>query len=183
MGHHVRHAIERRPASIEQEAAPMFTKRVALAAAGGLVVTSMLAGPVSAAKPAKPPAPAPAPAPVERALTAEEVAAAEQKLAVSDAYLASVASAGSDLASLSCVTPTGTGPQAVAQACYVPAGYLSVTARDQVKNTYCGPATGQVIANYSWAVAAGANKYTQAKIAGWMRTDINGYTNAPELED
>ena len=157
----------------------MFTKRVALAAAGGLVLTTMLAGPVSAAKPTKPP---PA-APVERALTPEEVAAGERKLAASDAYLASIANEGSDLASLSCVTPTSTGPQAVTQACTVPQAYLSVSARDQTKSFYCGPATGQVIANYSWAVAAAANKYTQAKIAGWMKTDLNGYTNAPELED
>ncbi|MGH2385697.1 MAG: hypothetical protein ACRDGB_11705 [Candidatus Limnocylindria bacterium] len=142
-------------------------------------MTTMLAGPVSAAKPTMPPAGAPA----ERPLTAEEQAAAERKLAASDAYLASVIRQGSDLLSLSCVTPTGSDPQAVTQACAVPQGYLSVTARDQVKNTYCGPATGQVIANYSWAVAAAANKYTQAKIAGWMKTDINGFTNAPELED
>ena len=121
----------------------MFTKRVALAAAGGLVLTTMLAGPVSAAKPTMPP-----PAlPVERPLTLEEVAAGERKLAASDAYLASIASEGSDLASLSCVTPTGTGPQAVTQACTVPQAYLSVSARDQTKSFYCGPATGQVIAS------------------------------------
>jgi hypothetical protein len=156
----------------------MFRKRVALVAAGGVVLTTMLAGPVSAAKPSRPPADAP----TERPLTPEEHAAADRKLAASEAYLASVGP-GSDLLSLSCVTPTGADPQAVTQACTVPQAYLSVTARDQIKGTYCGPATGQVIANYSWAVAAGANKYTQAKLAGWMKTDFNGYTNAPELED
>lgn len=153
----------------------MFTKRVALAAAGGLVLTTMLAGPVSAAKPTKPPVGIP----VERPLTSDERAAAARKLAASEAYLASIAVQGSDLAPLACVTPTGTSPQA----CTVPQGYLSVTARDQTKAHYCGPATGQVIANYTWAVAAGANKYTQAKIAGWMKTDFNGGTSAPELED
>ena len=157
----------------------MFTKRVALAAAGGVVLTTMLAGPVSAAKPTKPPAEAP----TERPLTADEQAAAERKLAASDVYLASVVRERSDLLSLSCVTPTGTDPQAQTQACTVPQGYLSVTARDQTRSTYCGPATGQVIANYTWAVAAGANKYTQAKIAGWMKTDLNGGTGAHELED
>ena len=157
----------------------MFTKRVACAAASGLVLTTMLAGPVSAARPDAPPPDAPA----ERPLTPDEQAAAEQKLAISDAYLRSVASQGSDLLPLSCVTPTGTDPLAETQTCAVPQGYLSVTARDQVKNTYCGPATGQVIANYSWAVAAGTDRYTQAKIAGWMKTDLNGGTGAPELED
>lgn len=157
----------------------MFTRRVALAAASGVVLTSMLAAPVSAAKPTKPPSGSP----VERPLTSEEEAAAARKVAASDAYLALVASEGLDLVSLSCVTPTGASTQATTEACAVPQGYLAVTARDQVKSTYCGPATGQVIANYSWAVAAGADKYTQAKIAGWMKTDLNGGTSAPELED
>lgn len=157
----------------------MFRTRVALVAAGGVVMTTMLAGPASAAKPSSPPSDAPN----ERPLTSEEQAAAERKLAASDAYLASIADLGSDLLPLSCVTPTGTEPQAETQACTVPQAYLAVTARDQIKNTSCGPATGQVIANYSWAVAAGANKYTQAKLAGWMKTDLNGFTNAPELED
>ncbi|MCA1572451.1 MAG: hypothetical protein LC798_19550 [Chloroflexi bacterium] len=157
----------------------MFRKRVGLAVAGAVVLTAMLGAPVSAAKPTKPPAVAPA----ERPLTSEEQSAAEQKLAASDAYLASVVDEGSDLAPLSCVTPTGSGTQAQTQACTVPQAYLSVNARDQVKNIYCGPATGQVIANYSWAVAAAANKYTQAQIAGWMKTDLNGGTSAPELED
>ena len=157
----------------------MFSRRIALAAAGGLMLTAVLAGPVSAAKPTRPPAQAPA----ERPLTPEEQAAAEAKVAASDAYLASVASGGGDLATLSCPTPTGASTQATTSSCTVPQGYLSVEARDQTKAHYCGPATGQVIANYSWAMGSGLNKYTQAKIAGWMQTDINGSTSAPELED
>ena len=157
----------------------MFRRRVALAAAGGLVLTAMLAAPASAAKPTKPPTEAPA----ERPLSPDEQTAAERKLAASDAYLASVVSRGLDLVPLSCVTPTGASPQAETQACSVPQGYLSVQARDQTKGTYCGPATGQVIANYTWAAAAGANKYTQGVIAGWMQTDVFGGTSAPMLED
>jgi hypothetical protein len=65
----------------------------------------------------------------------------------------------------------------------VPQGFLAVEARDQTLGHYCGPAVGQVIANYSWAMGVGKNKYTQAKIAGWMRTDVNGGTSAPLLED
>ena len=157
----------------------MSTRKVTLSAICGVLLTTMLAGPVSAAKPARPSPEASA----ERPLTAEELAAAERKIAASDAYLASVESGGLDLVTLSCATPTGAGAQAETQACAVPQGFLSVEARDQTKAHYCGPATGQVIANYSWAVGAGANKYTQAKIAGWMQTDVFGRTNAPELED
>jgi hypothetical protein len=65
--------------------------------------------------------------------------------------------------------------------CYVPARFLAMEARDQSKSIYCGPAVGQVIANYSWAMASGKNKYSQARIAGWMWTDINGGTSAPWL--
>lgn len=157
----------------------MFTRRVALAAIGGLVMTTMLVAPASAAKPTQPPSEPSA----ERPLTPEEQAAANAKIAASDAYLASVANQGLDVVTLSCVTPTGAGTEAEIQACTVPQGYLKVEARDQTKAFYCGPATGQVIANYSWAVGSGVNKYTQAKIAGWMQTDINGGTSAPLLED
>jgi hypothetical protein len=155
----------------------MFTRRVAVAAAGGLLMSAVLAMPASAAKPTGPPE-----LQAERPLTPEERAAADRKLAASDAYLDAVTSQGMDLVSLSCVTPTGS-TKAETQSCTVPQGYLAVEARDQTKAFYCGPATGQVISNYSWAVASGANKYTQAKIAGWMQTDINGSTSAPLLED
>jgi hypothetical protein len=169
--------IERRLASTEMEAVPMFTRRVAVAAAGGLLMSAVLAMPVSAAKPTGSPA-----TPAERPLTPDEQAAADRKLAASDAYLGAVTSQGIDLVSLSCVTPTGSS-KVETQSCAVPQGYLAVEARDQTKAFYCGPATGQVISNYSWAVGTGANKYTQAKIAGWMQTDLNGGTSAPLLED
>jgi len=155
----------------------MFTRRVAVAAAGGLLMSAVLAMPASAAKPTGPPE-----LQAERPLTPEERAAVDRKLAASDAYLDAVTSQGMDLVSLSCVTPTGS-TKAETQSCTVPQGYLAVEARDQTKAFYCGPATGQVISNYSWAVASGANKYTQAKIAGWMQTDLNGSTSAPLLED
>ncbi|MEO5985576.1 MAG: hypothetical protein ABIW50_05340 [Candidatus Limnocylindria bacterium] len=158
----------------------MFRRTTALAAIAGVMLTATLVGPVSAAKPTKPPVSDP---PSERPLTPEEQAAAERKVAASDAYLASIEATGADLATLSCPTPTATGPQATTTGtCSVPQGYLAVEARDQIKGTYCGPATGQVIANYSWAIGPGANKYTQGVIAGWMKTDANGMTNAPELE-
>jgi len=176
---------ERRLASIDKEAAPMFSKRIAFAAIGGLVLSGMLVAPTSAAKPTKPPPQAPE----ERPLTPEELAAAELRVAQSDAYMALIESQGLDLVTLACVIPTGTSEQAgspeqavTAEACAVPQGYLAVEARDQIAGHYCGPATGQVIANYSWAMGSGLNKYTQTRIAGWMQTDVYGGTCAPLLE-
>ena len=173
-------SIERRLASVEQEAVQVFTKRVAVAAAGGLMLTALLAAPVSAAKPLPRPSADP---PAERPLTPDERAAADRKIEASDAYLAEVGRRGLDLAPLGCATPNATGAAATPQVCTVPQGYLSVEARDQVKSIYCGPASGQVIANYSWAIGAGQNKYTQGVIAGWMQTDAFGGTSAPYLED
>lgn len=57
-------------------------------------------------------------------------------------------------------------------------GFLAVEARDQINGFYCGPAVGQVIANYAWAMAAGTNKYLQRQIAQWMATDTNGGTSS-----
>jgi hypothetical protein len=157
----------------------MFTRRVALAAIGGLMLTTTLAAPASAAKPIRPPTQPQE----ERPLTPEEQAAADRRIAASDAYLRSVDGQGRDLVTLACVTPTSGGTDADTKACTVPQGFISVEARDQTKAFYCGPATGQVIANYSWAMGAGLNKYTQAQIASWMQTDLNGGTSAPYLED
>src|SRR6187455_826347 len=98
------------------------------------------------------------------------------KLAAAEAYVAQAARDGRDLVSLACVTPTtvatGTAVTAGAtiNACAIPQGFLLVEARDQAKGTYCGPATGQVISNYSWAAASGKNRYAQTTIAGWMGT-------------
>jgi hypothetical protein len=157
----------------------MFTRRVALAAIGGLMLTTTLAAPASAAKPIRPPTQPQE----ERPLTPEEQAAADRRIAASDAYLRSLDGQGRDLVTLACVTPTSGGTDADTKACTVPQGFISVEARDQTKAFYCGPATGQVIANYSWAMGAGLNKYTQAQIASWMQTDLNGGTSAPYLED
>lgn len=118
----------------------------------------------------------------ERPLTAQEQAASDHKVAAAEAYVAGVEAAGGDLVSLACVTPTSTEAKLVATACVVPQGFLAVEARDQIGGTYCGPAVGQVIANYSWAMPAGANKYTQKQIAIWMSTDVNGQTGAFALE-
>jgi hypothetical protein len=159
----------------------MFSKRLVPACIGVVLLTGVLAGPALAAKPTKPPR---APVPTERPLTPDEQAAADRKVAAAEAYLAGIELSGADLSPLSCPTPTIAGPEATtASTCGVPQGYLTVEARDQVAGHYCGPATGQVIANYAWAMPAGANKYTQAKLAGWMQTDAKGLTNAPELED
>ncbi len=157
----------------------MFIRRLTLAAMSAALAATILAGPTAAAKPGAPPPPAV----VERPLTAEETAAAARKLAASDAYLADQEQQGANLVSLSCVTPTSTDARVETQACTVPQGYLSVEARDQTRSHYCGPATGQVIANYSWAAASATNKYSQATIAGWMQTDTYGGTSAPMLED
>ncbi|HEX5039642.1 MAG TPA: hypothetical protein VFW95_05860 [Candidatus Limnocylindria bacterium] len=158
----------------------MFPRRIAMAVLSAALLLTATAGTAAATKPT--PAPAPATA-GERPLTPEEEALAAAKLAAAEAYVALAAREGVDLSTLACVTPNATEDGATIDACAIPQGFLTVSARDQTKNIYCGPAVGQVISNYSWAMAAAANKYTQAKIAGWMSTDLNGRTDAPALED
>jgi hypothetical protein len=158
----------------------MLTRRNLAAMLTAFVLSVLTAAPVGAAKPVKPPAPAPG---GERPLTPDEQAASDRKIADAQAYIATVDASGQDLVTLSCATPTAGTTSATTQACYVPQAYLPVEARDQTFGHYCGPAVGQVIANYSWAMKSGVNKYTQGRIAGWMKTDIYGLTNAPELED
>ena len=162
----------------------MLSRRSVSAMLIMLALSAMAATPTAAVRPV----PAPGLPPTdEPPLTPEAQSASDRKVAAALAYVAEQDREGRDLVSLACVTPTaGTervtaGSGVVTDACYVPQGYLSVSARDQTKWYYCGPAVGQVIANYSWAVAATANKYTQAKIAEWMKTDINGLTNGSEL--
>ena len=161
----------------------MFTRR-ALAAMLAAVILSMFAvAPAAAAKPTKP-----APRPVtERPLTAEEEAASDRRVAAALAYTVAIETGGGDLVSLACVTPESTSggisSEAIASTCAPPQGFLGVEARDQTFSHYCGPAVGQVIANYSWAMGSGVNKYTQGRIAGWMGTDTFGQTDAPRLED
>ena len=158
----------------------MFSRRIAMAMLFAMLMSALTVAPAAAAKPSKPP---PAPA-AERPLTPEEQAQSDAKVAAANAYLAGVAASGADLASLNCVAPTAMSESATAgtdastegatiQACYVPQGFIAVYARDQAYGHYCGPAVGQVIANYSWAVASTANKYSQGTIAGWMGTDAN----------
>jgi hypothetical protein len=133
----------------------------------GLLMALLSAAPVAAADP------------VARPLTPQEQAA-ERRFAAADRYLAN-ADANLGLAALACPTSTsGTGTATVT--CEPPSGTLSVEARDQQNGIYCGPATGQVIANYSWAMASGRNKYTQDQIAFWMKTNVNGGTDAANLE-
>ncbi len=142
----------------------------------------------------------------ERPPTRQEQAASDRKGADAERYVASIGATGGDLASLACVAPMSTGPAeleastleatedpaitsdsaqgaAIAPlACWVPQGFLAVEARDQVNGWYCGPAVGQVIANYSWAMAPGMNKYLQRDLAVWMSTDVNGGTGSWNME-
>jgi hypothetical protein len=159
----------------------MLTRRKIAAIVTALLLSTIAAAPVSAAKPTRPTDP-----PGERALTADERAASDRRIAAAEAYARGIHAEGSDLVSLACVTPESTtSPNADAgtQACGIPQGFLGVEARDQVFGHYCGPAVGQVIANYSWAMAAGVNKYTQGRIAIWMGTDATGQTDAFGMED
>ena len=151
----------------------MFSRRIVMAAVSGVLTSAVTVAPAGAAGPRS--------APPEPPLTAEQQAASDRKVAAAQAYLAGIAAEGTDLVSLQCVTPTGATAQAEPQACFVPQAYLPVEARDQVFGHYCGPAVGQVIANYTWAVAPGANRFTQAQLAAWMGTDANGGTSSQAL--
>ena len=151
----------------------MSTRRIAMAALCGAVMSALTIAPVAAAGPKAPADDVP--------LTAEQRAASDRKVAAANAYLAGIAASGVDLVSLQCVTPTSVADGPGTRACTVPQAYLPVEARDQINGIYCGPAVGQVIANYSWAVAAGGNKFTQQKIAGWMATDVNRGTSSQNL--
>lgn len=161
----------------------MLTRRTPAAVAVAVLLSALAAAPAAAAKPPRPPAP---PTDGERLLTPDEVAASDRRVTAAEAYAVTVQTEGLDLVTLSCVTPESSStsePQATASGCAVPQGFLGVEARDQLFSYYCGPAVGQVIANYSWAMKAGVNKYTQGKIAGWMGTDVTRQTDAFALED
>lgn len=163
---------------------------------------------MTAAEPALAKKPDPA-GPGDRPLTAQEQAASDRKAAAAERYAASTAASGGDLESLACFVPNSTQTSvesadleaaaeppaegaadseladqlAIAQlACGVPQAFLVVEARDQINGWYCGPAVGQVIANYSWAMPAGTNKYLQRDIAVWMSTDVNGGTGSWNME-
>lgn len=183
----------------------MRSRRFLLALVAGALLLPSTAAPTFAKKPQPEPGD-------ERPLTAQEQTASDRKAAAAERYAASTGASGGDLASLACFVPNGAeatsveaagveaaaaAPPAegtagaestgeagiVAMGCWVPPqGWLAVEARDQIFGHYCAPAVGQVIANYSWAMPAGANKYLQRKIAEWMSTDINGGTDAFKME-
>lgn len=153
----------------------MVHRRFILALVASAVVLTTATDPTLAKKPQPEPG-------EERPLTAQEQSASDRKTAAAEAYVAREGAQGGDLVSLACVVPMSAETDLVATGCFVPQGFLAVEARDQIVGTYCGPAVGQVIANYSWAMPAGANKYTQKQIAGWMATDANLGTGAFWLE-
>ena len=166
----------------------MSSRRIALAMLGAVLILTAGVTPVSAARPTRPPT-------REQPLTPAEQAASDRKVAAAMAYLASPAAMSFGRVTLECATPDATPRddttsrhrdlRAIAPnaACDVPSDFLGVAARDQTRGHYCGPAVGQVIANYTWAVPLNANKYTQGQIAGWMQTDANGGTSAHTMED
>jgi hypothetical protein len=164
----------------------MSPRRHCAVLAGLLVLSALTAGPVAAKRPAPPPA-EPVPTP-ERPLTAEEIAAGDAKAAAAEGFVMSQLRAGANLMPLACVTPNdapegSTTDATVTSTCTQPSYTLAVYARDQTRGHYCGPAVGQVIANYSWKMASDRNKYSQDRIADWMNTNENGGTGAPELEN
>lgn len=168
----------------------MFSRRIVMAVLSAIWILAAATGPAVAAKPTRPLA-------GERQLSAEEQAASDRKLAAAQRYLSSPEARAAGRATLACVTPEGTPPRPTGpsgaqtgppgdpttNSCDVPNGFLPVSARDQLRGHWCGPATGQVIANYTWAVALNANKYPQGQIATWMQTNANGGTSAFTMED
>jgi hypothetical protein len=174
----------------------MHTKRFISAAVLGAVVLSAGVAPTRAATPtAAPASPEPLMASTERPLTPAEQRLSDAKVAAAELFVARLRARGFGLASLDCVPNIApvSGPataastlssptsQATAATCAPPSGFLTVEARQQAEDHWCGPAVGQVISNYAWAAKAGKNKFTQAVIAGWMSTDVNGQTSAPAL--
>ena len=155
----------------------MFSKRIAMAMLSAVLVSTLSVAPTAAKRPLPPVPPG---SEVEPGMTSEEQALSDAKVAAAEAYVADIEASGTDLASLQCVTPnaTPTADATIQSSCYVPQSYLPVQARDQTKGYYCGPAVGQVIANYSWAVSSTSNKYSQNTIASWMSTDTYGGTGA-----
>jgi hypothetical protein len=177
----------------------MFSRRIALAMLGAVLILSAGVLPVSAARPTRPAPGAERPPTIsERPLTPAELAASDRKVAAALAYLASPAALRFGRVTLDCAAPEGTPPDAATSGsadlgaigdpatnadCDVPSDFLGVSARDQSRGHYCGPAVGQVIANYTWAMPLDANKYGLRKIAAWMQTDENGGTSAFTMED
>jgi hypothetical protein len=165
----------------------MSIRRFTMALVSAVMLSSLSIGLTLAEgpAPAREPEPELEPEVEERPLTPEEEAQAEAKIAAAEQYLASPAAEQESYSSLACITPNGSSAagESTQASCTTPYKVLAVEARDQIRGHYCGPAVGQVIANYSWAMASGKNKYSQTTIAGWMKTDTYGSTDAPRLED
>jgi hypothetical protein len=156
----------------------MRHRRIWFAVLTAAMLPLLSIAPVAAREPVRPASTVRA----ERPLTAVEQAASDRRVASALAWVAAQRQAGAHLLPLNCLPPNGPSTSRIAtDSCFVPQRYLPVSSRDQIRNHYCGPAVGQVIANYTWAVAGNVDKYSQTTIAGWMKTDINGMTNAPEL--
>ena len=177
----------------------MLSRRITLAMLGAVMILAAGVMPTSAARPTDPALTTERPSTTrERPLTSEEQAASDRKVAAALAYLTSPAAMMFGRVTLDCATPEATQPNASGSSsddlgaigdpainadCDVPSDFLGVSARDQTRGHYCGPAVGQVIANYTWAVPLDANKYSQKRIATWMQTDANGGTSAHTMED
>jgi hypothetical protein len=172
----------------------MDSRRIAVAVLTAVFALGAGAGSTLAARPTRPLPPAQPLPQAERPLTPKEQAISDTKVAAALTYVASLRASNFGLSSLSCAVPNAPPPQGTARAAdlgvsgtevmdasCVPSAQLPVEARQQAKNHYCGPAVGQVISNYAWTMKAGANKHSQTTIATWMKTDVNGLTNAPEL--
>ena len=167
----------------------MSSPRIALAAVSAALILASVAGTALAARPI------PGAQPTEPPLTGAERLASARRIAAAEQYVASPEAAALARVSLICITPEG-GPSASGRAvesptvgdateatgCTAPMDFLDVSARDQTRGHYCGPAVGQVIANQTWRMAPDANKYTQAQIAIWMQTDVYGGTSAGFME-
>jgi len=165
----------------------MFSRRIAMAMLGAVLILTAGVMPAAAARPVRP-------APVaERPFTPAELAASERKIAAAASYLASPEARAVGRGTLACFQPEadqtsgatadGPGEPETQAICAPPQDFLAVSPRDQIRGHYCGPAVGQVIANHSWAVPLNANKFTQGQIASWMQTDQNGGTSAFTMED
>jgi hypothetical protein len=76
-------------------------------------------------------------------------------------------------------TTTGIETTAMAASSFSDWGRVTVYPRRQIKSYFCGVATIQVISNYSWAMGASQDKYSQQYISdAWTATDYYGQTTA-----
>ncbi|PZR64657.1 MAG: hypothetical protein DLM71_02135 [Chloroflexi bacterium] len=54
---------------------------------------------------------------------------------------------------------------------------LNTSPRQQLKSYYCGPATVQVVSNFSWGLSGAANRWSQGGISdSYTHTDAHGQT-------